>query len=145
MLNAGLAEKIEGIWEACIVRLGSVGMFVLVLIWIECNRSKGFALNLIDLSISSLPKNLTALLVGTRIVHLLLISPEFKEQLEHGCVVTFGRGYGDEGMLVMSLCQWVINVKPEFEDWRRALPMIVWLLQSVISHGLECLWKKPVL
>jgi hypothetical protein len=80
-------------------------MSVVVLIWIECKRSRRFALKLIDLSVFNLPKNLTALLVGIRIVHLLLINLELKEQLEHGLVIKLGIGYRDKGIVVKLHCQ----------------------------------------
>ena len=69
------------------LRSEGAGIVVTDLVWIDCIRSKRFALKLIDLSEFSLPWNLTALLVGMKIVHLLWINLELRGQSRQECLV----------------------------------------------------------
>ena len=123
------------------LRFGSGGIWIGFLSAIEYMRSKKLAFKLTVLSEFSLPKNFVAWLVGIRIVHLFLIVLVLRGQLLHGDIVIGGVGYKFVNCDWKEHCQWVISVKFDAVGWQRALPVIIWLFNNVMSQGLACFKK----
>ena len=67
-----------------------------------------------------------------------------REQLLHDDIVIGGVGYKFVNCVWKEHCQWVISVKSDAVGWRRALPIIIWSFNNIISQGLECFEKWPV-